>query len=119
MSRRRGERRGPIIAPRFYIITRNWRILSLSLPVPVLSRFIFRFVSIKRAGEFRENFREGKNLLPRTEEERERERIDKGTKEKREGETIVIFEQRCLEFIIYNFSLFRLGQRCRWGERDN
>lgn len=49
---------------------------------------------------------------------RERERIDKGTKE-REGETIVIFEQRCLEFIIYNFSLFRLGQRCRWGERDN
>lgn len=54
----------------------------------------------------------GKYLLPRTEEERKR-----GRGSIKREEEIVLFEQRCLKSIIYNFSpiFVRFGQRCRWG----
>lgn len=121
MSRRRGERRGPIIAPRFYIITRNWRILSLSLslfdPLSPSSRDLSS-VSFRLNGPG--NFREGEKSFEKR-KEREGERIDKEAKGRKE-ETIVLFEQRYLESIIYNFSRrpsFDLDERCRWGEQDN
>lgn len=66
------------------------------------------------------NFREGEKSFEKR-KEREGERIDKEAKGRKE-EAIVLFEQRYLESIIYNFSRrpsFDLDERCRWGEQDN
>lgn len=73
--------------------------VSLSPSSRDLSSVSFRL----NGPEFRENFREGEiSFAPN----------GRGSI-KREG-TIVLFEQRCLESIIYNFSpiFVRFGQRC-------